>query len=231
MKYTPLMFGDGRGSVGGLVFSRNTYGSYIRKRVNPVNPSSSRQQAVRNLLTTLVELWNSTLTQAQRDAWNLYGKEVVLPGLFGDIHLTGFAHYIRSNVPILQVGGTRVDDGPTEMILPGADPTFAVAITESPQQVAVTFDNTLDWANEDTGHLAVSMSMPRPPSREFIGSPYRYMDVVDGNSITPPTSPANMTPPWAVSTGQKVECFARILRADGRVSVPFRVTVSVTAGT
>lgn len=230
MKFTPLLFGDGRGSEGGRVFSRNRYGLYTRTRAVPVNPSSSRQQAARLRFQTLAELWNGSLTQAQRDAWNLYGDSVTMLDSMGrSIKLTGFSHYIRSNSVILQAGGTRVDDGPTTFTLPEADPTFDCAVTESPQQVAVTFDNTLGWANEDGGWLAVSMSMPRPAGREYIGGPYRYMASVEGDSVTPPTSPDNQTPPFAVAAAQKVEVFARIARADGRVSAPFRTTEVVAA--
>lgn len=229
MKYIGYLFGDGRGKLGGNVFSRNRYGSYIRGWVKPVNPSSARQQIVRSIFQTLTELWNGTLTEAQRAAWNLYGNSVVVKdSTGGDIRLTGFSHYIRSNVPILQVGGTRVDDGPTTFSLPEADWTFSVVVDEATQKMTVTFDNALDWAIVVGGHLAVTMSQPRGEGREFIGGPYRYAGVVDG-AVVPPTSPASIDVPFAVAEGQKVECSARILGADGRVSEPFRQTSSVVA--
>jgi len=230
MKYKGIMFGDGRGTLGGAVYSRNRYGPYIRTWCKPVNPSSSRQQTVRGLFQALAEIWNGTLTDAERTAWNLFGNSVAIPdALGGSIHLTGFSHFLRSNIPILQVGGTRVDDGPTTFVLPEADPTFAAAATEDDQKLGVTFDALLGWANEEGGYLAVSMSQPRAASRNYIGSPFRYAGVVEGDAVTPPTSPAELDVPFAVAADQKIEVFARILRADGRVSNPFRHTSSVAA--
>jgi hypothetical protein len=218
------------GSAGGSTASRNRYGQYIRNRSVPVNPNSSRQVSARNRFTSIAERWSGTLTAAQRAAWDQYGSNVTWKNALGlDVHLTGFNHYLRSNTAILAAGGSEVDAGPTTYTLPGSDPTFAAAISEATQQISVTFDNTLDWANETGGYMLISMSLPRSGSRTYIGGPYRDADAIDGNSSTPPTSPATITVPFAVAAGQKVEVRARIIRADGRVSSPFLSIVTVAS--
>ena len=95
--------------------------------------------------------------------------------------------------------------------------------------MSVTFDNGLEWADETGGHMLVSMSSPKGSGREFIGGPYRLAGVIDGVTGTPPTSPAVLNCPFPVAELQKVECVARIIRLDGRVSQNFRHSSSVTA--
>jgi len=231
MIFTPgIGISEARGSQGGTTASRNRFGQYLRQRSKPVNPNSSRQVAVRGQFQSLANRWVSTLTQAQRDAWDQYGENVTWQNALGlAIKLTGYNHYQRSNVAILQAGGSVVDDGPTLYNLPEADPTFNATISEATQEISVTFDDSLEWANEDGGYMLISMSQPKSGSRKYIGGPYRVAGSIAGNSSSPPTSPQTIAVPFAVAEGQNVEVLARIIRADGRVSTPFRVVVAVGA--
>ncbi|MCK5607161.1 hypothetical protein KAR91_35080 [Candidatus Pacearchaeota archaeon] len=145
------------------------------------------------------------------------------------IQLTGFNHYTRSANAILAAGGTIVDAGPALLTLPGGDSAFAVAVDEAGQEISVTFDDTLDWLDENGGHMLVAMGTPQNASRNFFGGPYRIAGTIDGDSVTPPTTPSVLPVPYAVQEGQKVWCRARIIRADGRVSQFFRGTAVVSA--
>lgn len=229
-----IKFGGGvldmRGSIGGNVFSRNRYGSYVRQRTKPVNPNTARQQAVRNYLTSLVEHWRSTLTQAQRDAWMVYADSISMQNSLGEqIKLSGYNHYIRSNQAILNVSGTRVDDAPTDLTLPGGDGLFEVAADEASQELSITFDDSLTWLNETGGYMSILMSMPKGEGVLFNGGPYRYAGAIEGDSIAPPTTPATISVPFPVAANQNIECVGRIIRADGRVSSPFLDKAQVTA--
>lgn len=218
------------GTVDGVVFSRNRYGGYMRRYASPVNPNTARQVAVRNVFQQLTEAWNTTLSSAQRTAWNLYGSSVSVLDRFGaSIYLTGFAHYIRSNTLILQAGLTRVDDGPTTFALPETDGTLAVAASEATQQFTVTFDDTLPWADVDGAAMALFGGTPQLPTRDFFGGPWRFADSIDGDSVTPPTTGATIASPYVITQGQKVWTYARIIEADGRVSNPFRAECVVGA--
>jgi len=44
---------DARNSVGGVVYSRNTWGAYIRQKVSPVQPRTPRQNEMRANLAEL----------------------------------------------------------------------------------------------------------------------------------------------------------------------------------
>lgn len=211
------------GSIGGTTFAKNRSGLYMRNRTKPVNPNSTRQQQVRQAVALGTTRWSQVLTAAERAAWNLFAASVVMKNRLGqDIKLTGQNHYLRSFTVLNQIGETPVDPGPTAFELPEQDTTLAIAISAATQTVSVTFDATAVWANEDAAFLQVAMGTPQNPQREFFGGPWRYMDVVAGDGTTPPTSPASMAAPFAVAAGQRVWVKARIVRADGRVSEPFR---------
>lgn len=230
MLFKSLILDKASGSVGGGTFSHNRFGQYIRQRSTPVNPSSSRQQEVRAAFSQLAAFWTDVLTQAQRDAWNLYGNSVEFINKVGDtIHLTGFNHYLRSNTAITQATGPRVDIGPTTFTLPTTDPTIVATVSEAAQTISLAFDDTLDWCSEDNAFMSVLMASPKGQGVEFIDGPFRFAASIAGNLAVPVTSPKALIVPFGVAELQKSQVQARIMRADGRVSTPFRDTFVVAA--
>jgi len=229
-----IKFGGGitemRGSIAGNVFSKNRYGNYVRSRTVPVNPNTARQQLVRAALSTYTTRWAQTLTAGQRTAWNLYGSSVVMTNKLGEsINLSGYNHYIRTN-SILALGGVAaIDDGPTVFELPEADPTFAVAISEATQLITVTFDDTADWDDETTGHMFIFQGQPQNAQRNFFGGPWRYVGQIPGEAGVPLASPQTKACSFAATEGQRNWVYARIMRADGRLSAPFRADCTVGA--
>lgn len=218
------------GSVGGNVFSHNRFGQYMRLRSIPVNPQSQRQNKIRAVIASLASAWSNVLTQVQRDAWELYAANITRTNAVGgQIKLTGFNHYIRSNSVLGQNDLTIVDDGPTDLTLPGADPEFVCTIDEAGQEISVAFDADLPWNNIDDGHMIVSMSQPKAAGVQFVGGPFRVAGTIAGSTATPLTSPQILTPPFAVTEGQVVACRARIIEPDARLSDPFQHQSSVTA--
>jgi hypothetical protein len=75
-----IAIAEAKGAVGNLVYSRNFYGSYVKARVTPTNPNSTRQQDWRARLAAAVAAWQaSTLAeklpyQAQADARNVHSR-------------------------------------------------------------------------------------------------------------------------------------------------------------
>lgn len=221
---------DARGSIGGTTYSRNSSGAYARARVTPVNPNTSRQALIRNVVQFLAQNWSSTLTLAMRNAWAAYALAINRQNKLGQvIKLSGFNHYVRCNSPRLQAIAAAVTAGPTDLTLPETDPTFTPTISEATQNLSVVFNNALPWANETGGYMLVSVSAPHAPGRNFIGGPFRYAGKIAGVTGTPPTSPATVASPWPLAEGQKVAVQARVSRADGRLSDPFRIIVAVVA--
>lgn len=211
------------GSIAGDTHARNRFGNYIRARTKPVNPNSSRQQKMRAILGQLTTRWAQTLTDAQRTAWNLYGDSVNMLNRLGEVvHLTGMNHFIRSNSPILDVAGTPVDAGPTTFELPEKDGTLVMTGSEATQQFSITFDDTRPWCSEDNAYLYFLQGAPQNPQRNFFGGPYRGFRFIAGDSVAPITSPQVLGALFVITEGQRVWGQFRIIRADGRISQPFR---------
>ena len=230
MLFKSSIFGQASGSLAATTFSHNRFGQYVRNRTIPVNPSTLRQQDVRAVFSSLAADWSEVLDQGQRQAWNLYGETVDMLNKLGDVvHLTGLNHFIRSNSVILQLPGTQVNNGPTTMSLPSVDPTVVVTASEATQLISVSFDPALAWVGEDDAFLAILMASPKGAGVEFIGGPFRFAGSIAGDATTPPTSPVTMAVPFAVAELQKSQVQGRIVRADGRVSTPFRDTFEVAA--
>jgi hypothetical protein len=229
MLFKSQVYTQASGSIGGITYAHNAGGAYTRARSIPTNPNTARQQIVRNLMAQLTSAWQETLTPAQRLAWKVYSDNVTLPNPLGDPINTGAAtHYYRSNVPRMQGGAARQDDAPTTFNLGDMTPaTFAASAATA--LLSVTFDNTDSWANEDDAHALVYCSAPQAPTINYFKGPYRYLDGIDGDSITPPTSPADFATLHTLTAGQKLFVQIRVSRADGRLSSPFRGSCVIAA--
>lgn len=210
------------GALGGIVFSHNRGGQYIRSRTIPTNPNSAYQQAVRSAVAQLTSRWTNTLTPAQRAAWDLYALNVPLPNRLGDlINVGGLAMYVRSNVPRVQIAYAIVDAAPTTFDLGDYTAPVVAAPSEATQLVPTTIETTDDWANEDDAAMIVSTSRPMSPARNYFKGPYRYSFLVEGDSVSPPSADQSVTPAFAFVEGQKLGLRAIVTRADGRLSTPF----------
>lgn len=229
MKYLSPVYSQGSGSIAGITYSHNRFGNYTRMRVTPVNPSSTQQQFVRNAFGALAVIWATTLTTAQRDAWDLYADNVpVLDKLGQSINLTGMNMFIRSNTPRQQLNNIAgsvvlpiVLTGPTTFSLAETDPSASATVT-TPSAVSTTFDDQLDWVTEDEAALFVYSGRPANASINFFGGPNRFAGITLGDLAIPPTSPAATTSLYTYAAGQKAFLQARISRADGRLSAIFK---------
>jgi hypothetical protein len=220
------------GSVGGVVFSRNKAGAYIRNRSIPINPSSSRQQTVRFAMAALATRWVETLTAAQRAAWETYAEAVQIPNSLGEMrNVGGLAMYVRSNSPRIGFTGstlTYVDDAPTIFDLGTFTEPSVADLDETGQDFDWTFEDTDDWAVEDGGAMLIYASRPQNPSVNYFKGPYNAAEMILGSSTVTPTSPAAIDFPFPVVAGQKVFFRCNVARADGRLSSSFRTDGIVT---
>lgn len=228
MRFKGILIGPASGSIAGTTFSRNAGGQYIRQRSIPTDPATAPQMEIRSFVSSLVNVWANTLTQVQRDAWNVYAANVPLNDVFGDPRFrTGINHYVRSNVPRLQVGLARVDTGPTIFDL-GEFTAPNLTITPATSSFNVDFDDTDDWVGEDDAAMLLWGSKPKNPSVNFFKGPYTSMDSIFGDGTLPPTTPVAVPEPFVYVVGQKGFLRVNVSRADGRLSTPFLVGVLAT---
>lgn len=222
MKFKSQVLTEASGSVGGLTYSHNRGGMYTRARSVPTNPNSSYQQIIRGFVAALTSAWQDTLTAAQRTAWDTYALNVLMKDRLGENrNIGGLAHYCRSNVPRLQAGLTRVDDGPTtfnlgEFTNPTIDEVDATA-----DEIDVGFTEADDWVGEDGAAMMVLVSRPVGVAINYFKGPYRFAGSIDGDAVTPLTTPQSLALPFPVVVDQKVFASFRVSRADGRLSLPF----------
>lgn len=209
------------GSEGGDVYSHNRYGAYRRSRSIPVNPNTDRQVGIRNLVKALTISWSQTLTQLQRDAWDVYAANVDWVNHLGqNVNLTGLNHYVRSNVPRQQVALARLDAAPVIFDVAIAELALGGAGSEAAQQITTTFDDTAAWTAETGGFQAFYMGLPQNNSIKFFGGPWRLLDGQFGQDAPngEPSSPRVVAPPWPIAENQRIWIRTRIGRSDGRLS-------------
>lgn len=219
MLFNSAIMTRGSGSIGGVTVARNAGGMYMRARVTPVNPSTPFQNDVRAAAAELTNRWANVLTQVQRDAWNLYAFNTPLVGPLGEPRtVSGIAMYVRGNVQRSIEGAPLADAAPLAFDLGSFTPTTGDVWDVSLQNLNLQFTASDPWANEDDSHMFVFISRPQNASVNYFTGPYRFAGSIDGDAITPPTTPALIPFPFVYSQGQKG--FARLVvsRVDGRYS-------------
>jgi hypothetical protein len=138
------------------------------------------------------------------------------------VYLSGFNHYLRSNIKALRAGIAVVDAAPSIFELPEKDAALAITATAATDQITVTFNATLDWCKETGGHMFLLGGEPQNPQRNFFKGPYKNAGQFDGNTGVPIVSPQTANSPYPLSAGQRIWIAVRIMRADGRLSEEFR---------
>jgi len=241
MKMTGTIATNLSGTLGGIVASRNRYGSYFRQHVIPVDPATSLQNAIRTDFTTLVNLWTNTLTSTLRDAWNTWAANTPFTDVIGnEIFITGQNAYIRSNVPRLQAGLARQDTAPI-LFNNGNPPTSVqgilggIGIGDVLPIDGATISMQVNVAGNasDNGDLIFQVGKPLNVARNFFKGPYQFVaataiaaaaasaNIIDGVAI-----PATTSGPLALA--EKRPMRIRIAYDDGRLSVPWAILAIVT---
>lgn len=219
---------DIRGSIGGTVFSRNGGGAYCKQRIKGTDPRTAPQQVVRSIMSGMIGAW-SALSAAVRADWAVYASQVPFLNRLGDaINLSGYSMYCRTKAICELINQAVPAAAPTVMFLGETDPSVAITPDASSKNVSIAFDNALGWAGEVGGQLLCYQGKPQPPTRNSYSGQYLYAGKVSG-AATPPTSPQVVNLPYTMAAGQKCFMQFRILRADGRLSSPFRIVGTVQA--
>lgn len=219
------------GSIGGLVFSHNAGGTYVRARVTPTNPNSPQQIAVRNAVAFLSNFWNNGLTLLQRSIWDTYALNVSVTNRIGDqVFISGMTQYVRSNVARIQANLARADNGPGVFNIGQNTPPSITNFSEGTQLGEINFGNGQladAWANEVGGFMWVFISPPQNPTINYYRGPYRLVAVVVGDPV-PPVSPILINAPFPFIAGAKIFGRAITGRADGRLATPVFMNTNAT---
>ena len=104
-----------RGTIGGITFSANQAGPYVKSWSKGSNPQTALHSAQRGILTDFASNWRN-LTSAERDDWDDYADDAAqeLTNSLGETYfISGFAWYVRINTHLTLAGEADRDDAPT----------------------------------------------------------------------------------------------------------------------
>lgn len=192
---------DGRGKIGGHVASKNRGGAYLRTKVSPINPQSTRQSAVRSQFTGYAQGFRG-LSLAEIAAWNAAVANFTKTDIFGDIKSpSGINLYVKLNMNLEQVGGTPLTNPPLPGAVPSVD-TVSLVADSSPQAFTVTFTPTPVPA--DTAFI-VEATPGVSAGKSFVKSEFRQIGFYDAADTSPQADITNYTAVFgALTAGQKV---------------------------
>lgn len=113
-----------------------------------------------------------------------------------------------------------VANAPTNFTLPERDMTVAIDVDDTPQNIAITYNDVADWCTETWASMIVRQGIPQNGQRNFFAGPWKPLINING-SPAPHASPLSVIPTIPVAEGQRQWCAFRITRADGRLSEIF----------
>lgn len=179
VKYTAAV-SEIRGKLNGNVFSRNTYGSYLRNKVTPINPQTADQIAVRSRITSASQAW-AALTDGSRASFEGLAKQVSRKNIFGDeVKLTGFNLFMRLNANTLKAGGTLLTVAPADLSVTPLT-AFTIGTLDAGPDFTITFAPTPVPAGTV---LIVEATPPISAGISFVKPLYRTITVLAAATAT-----------------------------------------------
>lgn len=170
------------GKVNGWVYGRNKYTNYVRSRSKPLNPKTNFQLAVRDAFKSIVKKWR-TLSQLQRDGWDLLGKDVTFSNKLGDSKTyTGFNVFGKLNMQLNAVQEAPLDDAPDNVNVPNfSSISFDVDCTPGSEDIKFIFAPVIAAGKKvilySTGKVSAGIKTPSKTQ-------YKQFSVVDDTFLT-----------------------------------------------
>lgn len=133
-----------RGTVGGVVYSANKSGPYVRSWYQSAKGLSVKQSVTRETFTLAPLAWNA-LTSSQRSDWQDWADlpaQEKTNALGEGYYCSGFQWFVSCYMNLALVGGTLPTDAPTEA-RPSAPGLTSLSASASP--IAIT----LYWATPE----------------------------------------------------------------------------------
>lgn len=175
---------DGRGKLGGHVFTKTKSGATMRTKVTPVNPKTSAQAAARSRLGGNSQAWAS-LSEAQRRGWNTLASETSKTNIFGDQYFPSGKNLFTSvNNNLVMTGNPSISNTPTFGELPFIVDMQAVVDTVVE---TILLDISLDGSVADMA-LVIEATQPSSPGKFNFDGSYRQIAVSENGA--PPTATA-----------------------------------------
>lgn len=182
------VFGDISGKVGGIVFTRNVNGKYIREYVKGIDAKSLQQIANRSRWSSIVSNWKS-VSRENKLLWKMYAINIFKPKHGKKlVNYSGYAAYVSVNCSVGSLLAASFDplflDPEVTWAFSGfnyflsSPPTksFSGQIhTSSGEIISLSLSNAIYVVS--SGLLSVKVGMSQPVS----GLPPVFQDYVSGN--------------------------------------------------
>jgi hypothetical protein len=220
---------DARNKTGGIVYSKNKYGSFIRRKVSPAQPRTDAQTAIRAGLTTTSKDWSGVLNDTERAAWAAFALSNPVHDQFGAaVILTGAQTYVRLNNAILHGGGSAITSPPADLTVSGVSAITAAGAAGTPALAISVLDPNPALAAEQ---YMIYATRQVSPGRASINSFYRYLQLAAYNATLPIDLLTAYTAKFgALVAGQKIGIGVRILNlSTGAQSQLFTTLITVAA--
>ena len=206
MKFEPILGDKLSGKLGGIVASHNTYGSYFRKLVRPVNKKTTAQQAQRSSIAAISSSWRN-LDPTVQATW--IAASIIKTSRKGDrIALTGQAAYMYVNVLRFRLGLSIIGSPPagTGLAPVLTPPTLSMLAADS---VQVTFTGTDTW-NDLDGGVILSGAPLNSRGKSFASPALAIAGLAD-----PGASPITIPLPIAIPIGGRLRIDFHATAPDG----------------
>jgi hypothetical protein len=162
------------GSMGGLTYSHNKGGAYVRSRAIPTNPNTPRQVAVRATFGTLTKSWAGLGPDGQL-AWNLFAAaNPIINALGASVTTSGLAAYTGLNAALLGAGEPLITSPPVDRtVLPLGPVSGATFTTTLGVLTLAEFAVTAPTGNDSSYY--VYATPPMSPGINPNSSIYRFL--------------------------------------------------------
>ena len=222
------------GKIGGSVFARNRFGSYVREHTIPVNPDTSRQDAVRTTFSTLAANWRDLLTEAQRTLWEEWALNSPQKNRLGDVFIpTGMNAYISVNAvrPSIPAGFSATPPAEFGLCNPIVPTSSGFTASEGTGLISVDLATSIaGWTDDLDDDMAMFyVSKPVSAATNFIAGPFRFTGQMRGNNGDPFAFPATLTSTYTLVEGQKIRVTIIHVEPEGRHSDKSFVDITVAA--
>lgn len=161
---------DVRGKIGGIVYSRNTAGAYVRTKVTPINANTIWQQTVRSNMSAISKAWQG-LTKALQTQWTNFATSHPVSNVFGNkVTIPGIAMFNRINGILLNINEPIMTAVPEDTLVTDIS-IVSVVLT------AATREFNLDFLPDPTPadhHIAIEVTKPISAGQNYYANLLRF---------------------------------------------------------
>ena len=179
---------DGRGKLGGHVYSKNRGGNYIRTNIIPINPQTPTQMAARGNFGSISSAWKS-LTDLQREQWRSFAVSNKYQDLFGDSkELTGNSAFVRSNMNLTSGNQTQIqvpheakEDARVVLSELVVEYDGSVSAADLTMEISSALADTAEMGDAT---IVIHATAPFPASQKFAKNRFRVLTSITKNQVS-----------------------------------------------